>query len=137
LHILPRRQRRQKVERLKHKSDSPCADSGPFRCGSQFSSLEQHTSRAGSVETAEQMKQGGFAAAARPHDCHVLVTIHAKGNVPQSHAPARGVFAAHSLSRYDRLGHQLSLYRFGSAISSLNYGADHQYAASLRNVNCW
>ena len=73
------------VEELEHVADSAPSQQGAlaFRTGGDVVALEPHRTRVRHVDAADEIEQGGLAAAAPPGDRHELARGEARARVPQ------------------------------------------------------
>ena len=78
-------QRRHQLERLEDEADflGPELRAGVFAEAPEIDTVERDGALRGPVETGQQAKQGGLAAARRPHDRHELSRRDGQVNFPQ------------------------------------------------------
>ena len=84
-HIVTGVDRRDEVEELEHKADMATAIvvEFPLRGPAYVDSCNLKGSRVGSVQSADEVEQGGFAAAARPHHHNKFATLDLKIDLAQ------------------------------------------------------
>src|SRR5262249_14288869 len=110
LHVFNRRQGGQEIKRLENEADLVDADLVQVGLLGQGAFLKVHFAGSGPIQTADQIEQGRFAAAARSHDGDVFSLAHPQADVAEGGDIAVRINPADTVTAKQRMigGHYLS-----------------------------
>src|SRR5690348_13505225 len=113
-------QGRQQVELLENEADLALAHLGSLsvREPGEVLAVNHHPAGIGVGQAAQEVKQGGFAAARRAHNGHEFALLHVKGDAAQSrHLHFADVVSLAQFLSYDDRGHWKTLMLHEAASS--------------------